>query len=62
MVDDWQVDKIVRLIAVSTAAGCPGNISDAKIMVVPVQDCSPTPGGRPAAVTPTNRIGALCPA
>ena len=58
MVDDWVVEKVVRLIVVSTAAGCPGGISDAKIMLVPVQDCSPTAGGRPA--TPTNRIGALC--
>jgi nitrogen regulatory protein PII len=43
MVDAGKADKVVEAIHAATVAGCPGQVSDAKIMVVPLEETAPTP-------------------
>jgi nitrogen regulatory protein PII len=43
MVDASQVDKVVEAIRAATVAGCPGQVSDAKIMVMQLDEPAPTP-------------------
>jgi nitrogen regulatory protein PII len=43
MVDDYQAEDVVEAIRAATVAGCPGNVSDAKIMVLQMEDPKPAP-------------------
>ena len=43
MVENGQAEKVVEAIRAATVAGCPGQVSDAKIMVVPLEEPAPTP-------------------
>jgi nitrogen regulatory protein PII len=58
MVEEWAALEIVDLIRASTVAGCPGNVSDAKIMVLQLEDAAPVQM-RPAP-TRLNGTHALC--
>ena len=38
VVDDFEVEAAVDVIRAATAVGCPGNVSDAKFMVMTLED------------------------
>ena len=38
IVDDFEVEAAVEAIRAATSVGCPGNVSDAKIMVMTLED------------------------
>ncbi len=61
MVEDWAAPEIVDLIRASTVAGCPGNVSDAKIMVLQMEDLTPVRSreSRPAPAR-ANSNSVLC--
>jgi nitrogen regulatory protein PII len=46
MVDEWDVAAAIDVIREATAAGCPNHISDAKIMVLTVEESSAPNGHR----------------
>ena len=41
MVEEWAAPEIVDLIRASTVAGCPGNVSDAQLMMLQLEDAAP---------------------
>jgi nitrogen regulatory protein PII len=41
IVDDFQVNAAVEAVRAATVAGCPGNVSDAKIMVLHLEESAP---------------------
>jgi nitrogen regulatory protein P-II 1 len=43
MVDAGQADKVVEAIRAATVAGCPGQVSDAKIMIMQLEETAPAP-------------------
>jgi len=59
--EDWAAAEVVDIIRASTVAGCPSNISDAKIMVLQMEDYHVGRIGERAAIpTRTNRAVELC--
>jgi len=41
MVEDYQADDAVAIIRAHTTAGCPGNVSDARIMMLQLEELAP---------------------
>lgn len=58
VVDDYEADDAVELIRTLTTAGCPGGLSDAKIMVLQLED--PAPVQRQTAHSRVNSKQVLC--
>lgn len=54
IVDGYQADQVVDAIRAATTAGCPGQVSDAKIMVMQLEECTPTRGREASALGSRN--------
>jgi len=51
LVDDRSADSVVETVRSATKAGCPDNVSDAKVMVLQLQE---TEAGRAQSITRLN--------
>jgi nitrogen regulatory protein PII len=58
LVDDFQVEEIAAAIRSATASGCPGNVSDAKVMILQLAEAAPA---RREPAVRVNGTRSLCP-
>src|SRR5262245_39245645 len=49
LVDEWDVAAAIDVLREATAAGCPNHVSDARIMVLTMEDASASSEHRPHA-------------